>query len=65
VKVKHNYNTVIVHLDDVTAAILHQNTHHTPVYWWMWHSVNVVWKFGFVFKVLRKCVMVLRNVFFF
>ncbi len=23
-----------IHLDDVTAAILRQNTHHTPAYWW-------------------------------
>ncbi len=23
-----------IHLDDATAAILHQNAHHTPVYWW-------------------------------
>ncbi len=23
-----------IHLDDETAAILHQNTHHTPAYWW-------------------------------
>ncbi len=23
-----------IHLDDTTAAILHQNAHHTPVYWW-------------------------------
>ncbi len=23
-----------IHLDDAMAAILHQNTHHTPVYWW-------------------------------
>ncbi len=22
------------HLDDATAAILHQNAHHTPAYWW-------------------------------
>ncbi len=23
-----------IHLDDVTAAILRQNAHHTPAYWW-------------------------------
>ncbi len=23
-----------IHLDDVTAAIVHQNTHHTPAYRW-------------------------------
>ncbi len=23
-----------IHLDDATAAILRQNAHHTPVYWW-------------------------------
>ncbi len=23
-----------IHLDDVTAAILCQNAHHTPAYWW-------------------------------
>ncbi len=23
-----------IHLDDATAAILHQNNHHTPAYWW-------------------------------
>ncbi len=23
-----------IHLDDATAAILHQNAHHTPAYWW-------------------------------
>ncbi len=23
-----------IHLDDATAAILRQNTHHTPAYWW-------------------------------
>ncbi len=23
-----------IHLDDATAAILCQNAHHTPVYWW-------------------------------
>ncbi len=23
-----------IHLDDPTAAILHQNAHHTPAYWW-------------------------------
>ncbi len=23
-----------IHLDDVTAAILGQNAHHTPAYWW-------------------------------
>ncbi len=23
-----------IHLDEVTAAILHQNAHHTPAYWW-------------------------------
>ncbi len=23
-----------IHLDDATAAILHQNSHHTPAYWW-------------------------------
>ncbi len=22
-----------IHLDDVTAAIVHQNAHHTPSYW--------------------------------
>ncbi len=22
-----------IHLDDATAAILHQNAHHTPAYW--------------------------------
>ncbi len=22
------------HLDDATAAILRQNAHHTPAYWW-------------------------------
>jgi len=26
--------TTLVHLDDATAAILRQNTHHTPAYWW-------------------------------
>ncbi len=23
-----------IHLDDATAAILRQNAHHTPAYWW-------------------------------
>ncbi len=23
-----------IHLDDATTAILHQNAHHTPAYWW-------------------------------
>ncbi len=23
-----------IHLDDVTAAILRQNAHQTPAYWW-------------------------------
>ncbi len=23
-----------IHLDDVTAPIVHQNAHHTPAYWW-------------------------------
>ncbi|MGL4646505.1 MAG: hypothetical protein ACRCVL_05260, partial [Cetobacterium sp.] len=23
-----------IHLDDVTTAILRQNAHHTPAYWW-------------------------------
>ncbi len=23
-----------IHLDDATAAIVHQNDHHTPAYWW-------------------------------
>ncbi len=23
-----------IHLDDATAAILHQNAQHTSVYWW-------------------------------
>ncbi len=23
-----------IHLDDSTAAILRQNAHHTPAYWW-------------------------------
>ncbi len=23
-----------IHLDDVTAAIVRQNAHHTPAYWW-------------------------------
>ncbi len=23
-----------IHLDDVTAAIVYQNAHHTPSYWW-------------------------------
>ncbi len=23
-----------IHLEDATAAILHQNPHHTPAYWW-------------------------------
>ncbi len=23
-----------IHLDDATAAIVHQNAHHTPTYWW-------------------------------
>ncbi len=22
-----------IHLDDATAAIVHQNAHHTPAYW--------------------------------
>ncbi len=26
--------TNVQHLDDTTAAILNQNTHHTPAYWW-------------------------------
>ncbi len=28
-----------IHLDDVTAAILRQNAHHTPAYWWRGDSV--------------------------
>ncbi len=27
------------HLDDATAAILRQNAHHTPAYWWRWDRV--------------------------
>ncbi len=27
-------NLLNLHLDDETAAILHQNAHHTPAYWW-------------------------------
>jgi len=23
-----------IHLDDAMAAILRQNAHHTPAYWW-------------------------------
>ncbi len=23
-----------IHLEDATAAILRQNAHHTPAYWW-------------------------------
>ncbi len=23
-----------IHLDDATAALVHQNAHHTPAYWW-------------------------------
>ncbi len=28
-----------IHLDDVTAAIVRQNAHHTPAYWWRGDSV--------------------------
>ncbi len=28
-----------IHLDDATAAILRQNAHHTPAYWWRGHRV--------------------------
>jgi len=29
-----------IHLDDATAAILRQNTHHTPDYWLAGDSVK-------------------------
>ncbi len=36
-----------IHLDDATAAILSQNAHHTPAYWWRgdpeWWSPISVW----------------------
>ncbi len=28
-----------IHLDDATAAIVHQNAHHTPAHWWRGDSV--------------------------
>ncbi len=30
-----------IHLDDVTAAIVRQNVHHTPAYWWRGDSDEV------------------------
>ncbi len=32
-----------LHLDDTTAAILHQNAHHTPSYWWRVMKSISVW----------------------
>jgi len=29
-----------IHLDDATAAIVRQNAHHTPAYWWRGDRVN-------------------------
>ncbi len=34
-----------IHLDDATAAILHQNVHHTPAYWFVSSANTVMWKF--------------------
>jgi len=31
---QHHLCVWSIHLDDATAAILGQNTHHTPAYWW-------------------------------
>jgi len=28
-------------MDDVTAAILRQNAHHTPAYWWREHKLEL------------------------
>ncbi len=30
----HSPPVCSIHLDDATAAILRQNAHHTPAYWW-------------------------------
>ncbi len=34
-----------IHLDDATAAIVHQNAHHTPAYWWR-GVMNPIGRYG-------------------
>ncbi len=40
-----------IHLDDATAAIVHQNADHTPAYWW--RGDTVIQKFG-ISKIKKK-----------
>jgi len=43
-----------IHLDDATAAIVSQNAHHTPAYWWRGDMINCDEATQYIMRMIRR-----------
>jgi len=47
-----------IHMDDATAAIVRQNAHHTPAYWWRGDRVmNPINRFTSISLLIIFCII--------